>query len=91
MATANLHHEVEQIVAVGKNGTNIPASEGLDYVFAYAVGLDLSRCDLHKEVKKKGRPLATTKGFDRSAPCSDFHKLEEVGHIERGKITISVN
>ena len=56
MATANLHHEVELIVAVGKNGTNIPASEALDYVFAYAAGLDLTRRDLQKEAKKKGRP-----------------------------------
>ena len=86
-----MHHEVELIVAVGKNGTNIPASEALDYVFAYAVGLDLTRRDLQKEAKKKGRPWATAKGFDRSAPCSDLHKVEEVGHIERGKITLSVN
>ena len=91
IATANLHHEVELIVAVGKNGTNIPASEALEYVFAYAVGLDLTRRDLQKEAKKKGRPWATAKGFDRSAPCSDLHKVEEVGHIERGKITLSVN
>ena len=64
MATANLHHEVELIVAVGKNGTNIPASEALDYVFAYAVGMDLTSRDLQKEAKKKGRPWATAKGFD---------------------------
>ena len=76
MATANLHHEVKLIVAVGKNGTNIPASEALDYVFAYAVGLDLTRRDLQKEAKKKGKPWATAKGFDRSAPCSDLHKVE---------------
>ena len=48
MATANLHHEVELIVVVGKNGTNIPASEALVYVFAYSVGLHLTRRDLQK-------------------------------------------
>ena len=48
MATANLHHEVELIVAVGKNGTINPASEALDYVFAYSVGLDLTRRNLQK-------------------------------------------
>jgi len=88
LATANLHYEVEMIVAVGKNGTNIPASEALDYVFAYAVGLDLTHRDLQKEAKKKGRPWATAKGFDRSAPCSDLHKVEKVGHVERDKITL---
>ena len=91
MAAANLRHEVELIVAVGKNGTNIPASEALDYVFAYAVGLDLTRRDLQKEAKKKCRPWATANGFDRPAPCSDLQKVEDVGHIERGKITLSVN
>ncbi len=43
-------------------------------------------------IKQGGRQAwATAKGFDRSAPCSDLHKVEEVGHIERGKITLSVN
>ena len=68
MATAILHHVVEQIVAVGKNGTNIPASEALDYVFAYAVGLDLIRRDLQKEAKKKVLPGATAKDFNQSTP-----------------------
>ena len=56
MATANLHHEVELIVAVGKNDTNIPASETLDYVFSDEIGLDLTRRDLQREAKNKGRP-----------------------------------
>ena len=41
--------------------------------------------------KEERQAWATAKGFDRSAPCSDLHKVEEVGHIERGKITLSVN
>ena len=41
--------------------------------------------------KKKGRPWATAKGFDNSAPCSAVHTVSEVGHLERGSITLSVN
>ena len=41
--------------------------------------------------KKKIGPGSTAKGFDRSAPCSDLHKMEEVGHLERGIITLYVN
>ena len=63
MATANLHHEVELIVAIGKNSTNIPASEALDYVFAYAVGLDLTCRDPQKDAKEKGRPWAASQRF----------------------------
>ena len=37
-----------------KNGTNIPASEALlDYIFSYAVGLDLARSDKQKGAKKR--------------------------------------
>ena len=63
MTTANLHHEVELIVAVGKNGTNIPASESLDYVFAYAVGLDLTRRDLGRSRQKRKAGLGYSQRF----------------------------
>ena len=91
LATEDFHHEIELVVAIGKKGTHISASEALDYVFGYAVGFDLTRRDLQGEAKKKGRPWATAKGFDNSAPCSAVHSVGEVGHLERGKITLSVN
>ena len=54
LVTENLHHEIELVVAIGKNGTNISEAEVLDYVFVYEVGLDLSRRDLCREMLKKG-------------------------------------
>ena len=56
MATENLNHEIELVVTIGKNGTNLSESEALDYVFVYAVGLDLTRRDLQGEANKKCRP-----------------------------------
>ena len=91
MATNNLHHEIELVVAIGKTGTNISEAKALEYVFGYAVGLDLTRRDLQGEAKKKGRPWTTAKGFDHSAPCSALHLINEVGHIKQGKIKLSVN
>ena len=46
MLTENLNHEIELVVTIGRNGTNLSDSEALDYVFEYAVGLDLTRRDL---------------------------------------------
>ena len=91
LATENLHHEIELVIAIGKKGTNILTEDALDYVFGYAVGLDLTRRDLQSEDKEKGRPWATAKGFDNSAPCSTVHPVSEVGHFRHGKITLSVN
>ena len=56
VGTENLNHEIELVVTIGKNGTNLSESEALDYVFGYAVGLDLTRRDLQGEANKKCRP-----------------------------------
>ena len=56
MATENLNHEIELVVTIGKNGTNLSESEALDYVFGYAVGLELTHCDMQGEANKKSRP-----------------------------------
>jgi fumarylpyruvate hydrolase len=54
--TSNLHHEIELVVAIGKAGKNIKAADALDYIWGYAVGLDMTRRDLQNDMKKQGRP-----------------------------------
>ena len=56
MASENLNHEIELVVTIGKNGTNLSESEVLEYVFGYAVGLDLTHCDMQGGANKKSRP-----------------------------------
>ena len=90
-ATENSQHEVELVVAIGRKGNEIKESEALEYIFGYAVGLDLTRRDLQIEAKNKGLPWTTAKGFDHSAPCSSIHLASKVGYIDNGKITLSVN
>ncbi len=68
--TANLHHEVELVVAIGKSARNIAAGQALTHVFGYAVGLDLTRRDLQAAAKKLAQPWEMAKSFDASAPCS---------------------
>jgi len=89
--TKNLHHEIELVVAIGVKGEKISKSEALNHVFGYTVGLDLTRRDLQLEAKKKGRPWTVAKAFDHSAPCSVLHKVDEVGHLEKSRITLKVN
>jgi len=89
--TKNLHHEIELVVAIGEKGNNISKSAALNHIFGYTVGLDLTRRDLQQEAKNKGRPWDVAKGFDNSAPCSVLHKIDEVGYLEEGSITLRVN
>jgi len=89
--TKNLHHEIELVIAIGEKGKNISKSEALNHVFGYTVGLDLTRRDLQQEAKNTGRPWDVAKGFDHSAPCSVLHKVDEVGYLEKGEISLRVN
>ncbi len=90
-ATANLHYEVELVVALAKGGRDIPVSEANACIYGYAVGIDLTRRDLQAQSKDKGQPWDTAKGFDQSAPVSPITPVSAVGHLEAGAIWLSVN
>ncbi|MEY4491047.1 MAG: hypothetical protein RLY41_853 [Pseudomonadota bacterium] len=89
--TKNLHHEIELVVAIGRGGKNIQASDALQHVYGYAVGLDMTRRDLQGEMKKQGRPWCIGKGFDHSAPIGPITPAEQAGDVARAKIYITVN
>ena len=89
--TADVHHEIELVVALSQGGTNIPVAKALDCVWGYAVGLDMTRRDLQGEAKKLGRPWEIGKAFERSAPMGPIVPAEQTGYLESGRITLKVN
>ena len=89
--TSNLHHEIELVVAIGKRGAHIAAADAMQYVWGYAVGLDMTRRDLQTEAKKQGRPWEVGKAFDHSAPIGPLHPITETGTIDSGEIHLDVN
>jgi len=88
--TANFHHEIELVVALGRGGRDIAAADALQCVFGYAVGNDLTRRDLQKAAKDRGEPWDTAKGFDNSAPVAAIRPASR-GHVTRGRIWLQVN
>ncbi|WP_112311610.1 fumarylacetoacetate hydrolase family protein [Pseudogemmobacter bohemicus] len=89
--TADLHHEVELVVALSKGGSGIAARDALDHVWGYGVGIDMTRRDLQAEAKKLGRPWDVAKSFDHSAPCGPLLPVTAGGHPVAGAITLDVN
>jgi len=89
--TANLHHEVELVVAIGKGGKKIPVERAYEHIYGYAVGNDLTRRDLQFEARDKGRPWDTAKGFDNAAPITAITPAETSGHLSQGHIWLEVN
>jgi 2-keto-4-pentenoate hydratase/2-oxohepta-3-ene-1,7-dioic acid hydratase in catechol pathway len=69
--TADLHHEVELVVALGRDAHGlVDPADALALVYGYTVGLDLTRRDLQAHAKDKRLPWDTAKGFDHSAPIA---------------------
>jgi fumarylpyruvate hydrolase len=89
--TQNLHHEIELVVALHRGGSSIPAARALDYVYGYAVGLDMTRRDLQLQARDVGRPWDFGKAFDESAPITAIYPVSSHGHHSAGAITLKVN
>ncbi len=86
-----LHHEVEMTVLIGKGGRNIGRETVMEHVAGYGVGLDMTLRDVQSEAKKKGLPWSVAKGFDSSAPLSDFVPAEAVPDPHQLTVELTVN
>ena len=89
--TANLHHEIELVVAIGQGGKNIAATDAHKHIYGYAVGLDMTRRDLQNEMKKQGRPWCIGKAFDHSAPIGPITPMALAGDVNHAEISLQVN
>lgn len=89
--TANLHHEVELVVAIGVAGSNIDIDQALHHVWGYAVGLDMTRRDLQAQMKEGGKPWEISKAFDWSAPIGTLYPASVIGHPVSAAIDLQVN
>jgi fumarylpyruvate hydrolase len=89
--TNNFHYEMEMVVAIGKNAQNIEVEEALSVIWGYAAGIDLTRRDLQKAAKDKGRPWELGKGFDNSAIISSLCPVSKIGHPKDSRIWLAVN
>lgn len=89
--TSDFHHEIELVVAIGKDGTDIAVGDALEHVYGYAAGLDMTRRDLQAAAKKAGRRWEMAKSFDFSAPVGTIEPASVIGHPGKGAIRFSVN
>ena len=91
--TDDLQPEVELVVALHKGGKNIPVdSVDYDYVFGYAVGLDMTRRDAASDAaREKGRPGTWPRHSTIPRPARAITPEFYAGNIASGKIELKVN
>lgn len=76
--TKDLHHELEIVLKIGKNGRHVQKEFAANYYKEIALGIDFTARDLQLDLKKKGHPWEIAKGFDHSAVLSEFLPIEKV-------------
>jgi fumarylpyruvate hydrolase len=90
--TADLHHEVELVVALGPGiPETLSAENALQSVYGYGIGLDLTRRDLQAAAKEKRLPWDTAKGFDASAPISALILSQSARLSAATRLSLEVN
>lgn len=70
--TKDIHHEVEIVLKISKEGKNIQEKFAPKYFDEIGIGIDFTARDLQQKAKEKGLPWAIAKGFNGSAPISNF-------------------
>ena len=89
--TADLHHEMEFVVALGRPGFRVAAEAAMALVFGYAAGLDMTRRDLQAAAKARQRPWDLAKDFEDSAVLAPITPAGNFGVIGDQRIALSVN
>ena len=90
-ATADLHHEVEMVVALAAGGSGIAPERAAELIFGYGVGLDLTRRDLQAQAKAKSHPWDVAKAFDHSAPVSALRPAAATALDAHSVLRLTVN
>jgi fumarylpyruvate hydrolase len=89
--TKNYHYEVELVAALHKGGRSIPVAQALDCVYAYSIGLDMTRRDLQRAMGDEKKPWEIGKSFDHAAVLGPLHLASGIGHFTQGAIWLKVN
>lgn len=89
--TEDFQFEVELVLAIGAPGRDIPVEDALDYIWGYAVGIDMTRRDRQRDARDMRLPWEVGKSFDASAPCGAIAPARDARHFNGCAITLSVN
>jgi acylpyruvate hydrolase len=89
--STNVHHELEVVIRIDRLGRSIEERFANRYFSEVALGVDFTARDLQDEMKKKGLPWEIAKGFDYSAPVSQFFPVSKFRDIHDLSFRLDLN
>ena len=70
--TQEIHYECELVFRISREGKFLQEKYVRDYIDGVGLGIDMTARDIQDKAKKKGWPWTLAKGFNDSAPVSEF-------------------
>ncbi len=89
--SSDIHHEIELVLRICKEGKNISEEFAFRYYDAITVGIDFTARDIQQRQKEKGLPWEPAKAFDHSAPVGKLVSLNELNDPKRILFHLDVN
>lgn len=86
----DVHHEVELVVKICKEGKYIQEKFAPKYYEEIGLGIDFTARDLQKKAQEKGLPWTLAKGFNGSAPVSEFVSKNDYD-LKNLKFSLNIN
>lgn len=87
----DIHHELELVLKICKDGKNIEEQFAHKYFDAISVGIDFTARDLQQQQKEKGLPWEIAKAFDSSAPVGNFISLNDLTDRKNIRFHLEIN
>lgn len=87
----DIHHEVELVLKISKVGKNIQEKFAHKYYDEIGIGIDFTARDLQQKAKEKGLPWAIAKGFNGSAPISEFQSISNFKNLNDINFSLTID
>jgi acylpyruvate hydrolase len=87
----DIHHEVELVLKINKEGKYIKKEFAHKYFDEIGLGIDFTARDLQQKCKEKGLPWEIAKAFNGSAPIGDFLPVSEFPDLNNINFHLDIN
>jgi acylpyruvate hydrolase len=89
--STDIHHEIEIVLKISKEGKHVNQKFADSYYEEIALGVDFTARDIQSRHKEKGLPWELAKGFDNSAPISNFLPKSKFADLHNLNFKLDVN
>ena len=89
--STNIHHEIELVLKISKEGKYLQPQFAHRYFEEIGLGIDFTARDLQDQCKAKGLPWEIAKAFNGSAPIGEFKSVAELGDLKNIDFHLEIN